>query len=138
MRKEDVARATQTFKLQQVHQETIQTLEDEAIKDEKHTHQSFLQACGVAHQACPNESLGVLMYHIHLLIGNMSLTGLLTATLQLTIRLRDPIYSPSHPRSPAITTHSTGTEQQHLPGQEAELDPSGDAEPISHPRELPQ
>ena len=78
------------------------------------------------------------MYPIHLLTGNMSLTGLLTATPQLTIRSRDPISSPSHPRRPATTTHSTWTKWQHLPGHEVELDPSGDTEPVSCPRELPQ
>ena len=98
VRKAEAARTAITSKLQQVHQETIQTLEDEAIEEEKHAHQSFLPACGVALQACPNESLGVLMYCIHLLTGNMSFIGLLTATLQLTIKSRDTISSPSHPR----------------------------------------
>ena len=62
VRKAEAASVMQTSKLQQDHQETMQTLEDEAIKEEKHTHQSFLQACGVALQALPNEALGVLMY----------------------------------------------------------------------------
>ena len=91
----------------------MQTLEDEAIEEEKHAHQSFLQACGVALQACPNKALGVLMYPIHLLTGNMSLTSLLTAALQLTIRSRDPIPSPSHPRRPATATQSTRAKWQH-------------------------
>ena len=138
VRKAEAARAVQTSKLQQVHQETIQTLEDEGIKEEKCACQSFLWACGAALQACPNESLGVLMYPIHLLTGNMSLTGLLMAAPQLTIRSRDPISSPSHPRRPSTTTHSTGTKQQHLPGCEVELDPSGVAEPVSCPGEPPQ
>ena len=42
VRKAEAASAAQTSKLQQVHQETIQTLEDEAIKEEKCAHQSFL------------------------------------------------------------------------------------------------
>ena len=134
----EAASAAQTSKLQQAHQETIQTLEDEAIEEVKHAHQSLLWACGMALQACPNESLGVLMYPIHLLTGNMFLISLLTAASQLTIRPRDPISSPSYPRRPATSTHSTGTKQQHLPGHEVEFDPSGDAEPISHPGEPPQ
>ena len=93
VRKAEAVRVAQTSKLQQVHQETIQTLEDEAIEKEKHAHQSLLQACEAALQACPNKSLGVLMYHIHLLTGNMSLTSLLMAASQLTIKLRDPISS---------------------------------------------
>ena len=112
----------------------MQTLEDEAVEEEKHACQSFLQACGAALQACPNAALGVCMYPIHLLTGNMSLTSLLMAALQLTIRSRDPIPSPSCPRRPATTTHSTGTKWQHLPGWEVELDPSGDEEPTCHPQ----
>ena len=138
VRKAEIASVVQTSKLQQAYQETIQTLEDEAIEEEKCACQSFLQACEVALQACPNKSLGVLMYPIHLLTGNMSLTGLLMAALQLTIRSRDLISSPSHPRRPATATHSTGTKWQHLPGHEAEVDPSGDGEHISCPREPPQ
>ena len=94
VRKAEAASVAQSSKLQQVHQETIQTLEDEAIEEEKCAHQSFLWACGVALQACPNEALGVVMHPIHWLTGNMSLTSLLMATPQLTIRLRDPISSP--------------------------------------------
>ena len=82
----------QALKLQQTHQETMQNLEDEAL--EKHACQSFLWACGVALQACPSEALGKLMYPIHLLTGNMSLTSPLTATSPLIIKLQDPI--PSH------------------------------------------
>ena len=116
----------------------MQTLEYEAIKEEKHACQCDLQACGADLQACPNEGLGVLMYPIHLLTGNMSITSLLMATPQLTIRLMDPIPSPSHPRRPATTTQSTRARQQHLPEWEAELDPSGDGELVFHPGEPPQ
>ena len=52
----------------------MQALEDEALKEESHSHQSFLQACGVALQACPHEALGIPMHPIHLLTGNMSLS----------------------------------------------------------------
>ena len=116
----------------------MQTLEDEAIKEEKCACQSFLQACEVALQACPKEALGVLMYPIHSLTGNMSLKSLLMATLQLTIRSRDPMPTPSFPRRTATSTQFTRAKWQHLPEQEVELDPSGDGEPVSHPRELAQ
>ena len=53
VRKAEAASVAQTSKLQQVDQETIQTLEDEAIKKEKHVHPFFLQACGVALRTCP-------------------------------------------------------------------------------------
>ena len=77
------------------------------------------------------------MYPIHLLTGNMSLTGLLMAAPQLPISSRDPISSPSCPRRPTTATHPTRNKQQHLPRNEAELDHSRDGEPTS-PRDLPQ
>ena len=131
-------RAVQTSKLQQPHLDTMWALEDEALEVERHSCQSFLWACGAALQACPHEALGILMYPIHLLTGNMSLTGLLTATPQLPISSRDPISSPSHSRRPATSTHPTGNKWQHLPRHEVELDCSRDGEPASHPGELAQ
>ena len=97
VRKAEAASVAQASKLQQTHQETMQNLKDEALEVEKHPCQSFLQACGVALQACPNEALGKLMYPIHLLTGNMSLTGPLMATSPLIIRWQDPICSPATP-----------------------------------------
>ena len=138
VRETEAIRAAQTSKLQQTHMDIMQALEDEALKEEKHSHQSFLQACGVALQACPNETLGIPMYPIHLLIGNMSLTSLLMAAPHLPISSRDPISSPSHPRRPATTIHPTGNKWQHLPRCEVELDHSREGEPTSHPREPPQ
>ena len=116
----------------------MQALEDKALEEQRHSCQSFLWACGVALQACPHKALGIFTYPIHLLTGNMSLTSLLTAAPQLTISSRDPISSPSHPRKPTTATHLTGNKWQHLPRCEVELDCSGDREPTSHPRELPQ
>ena len=55
IRKAEAASAGQASKLQQVHQETMWNLEDEALEVEKCACQSFLQACGVSLQACPNE-----------------------------------------------------------------------------------
>ena len=137
VRKAEAASVVKASNLQQVLQETMQNLDGEALVVEKHTHQSVLQACAVALQACPNEALGKLMYPIHLLTGNMSLTGLLTATLPLTIRSQDPVPSSCCPRRSATTTHSPGAKQQHLSGCEAEPDHPGDGEPASLPRELP-
>ena len=94
VRKAEAASAAHASKLQRVHQETSWSLDDEALEVEKCACQSFLWACGAALQACLNEALGKLVYPIHLLTGNMSLTGLLTATLPLTIRSRDPIPPP--------------------------------------------
>ena len=115
VREAEAARVAQTSKLWQAHLEAMQILEDEALEEERCSHQSFLGACGAAVQACPNEALWICIYPIHLLTGNMSLTDLLMATLQLTISSRDPIPSPSHPRRPTSTTHPTGNKWQHLP-----------------------
>ena len=104
VREAEAARAAQTSKLWQTNLETMWALEDEDLKGERHSHQSFLLACEVALQACPHKALGILMYPIHLLTGNMSLTSLLMATPQLTISSRDPISSPSHTR---LQVHST-------------------------------
>ena len=138
VRKAEAASAVQASKLQQTHQETTQNLEDEALEVEKCACQSFLQACGAALQACPNEALGKLMYPIHLLTGNMSLTGPLMATSPLIIKLWDPIPSPCHPRRSATATHSLRAKWQHLPGHEVEPGHPRDREPTSCPRELPQ
>ena len=138
VREGEATRAAQTSKLQQTHLETMQALEDKAIKEERHFHQSYLWACEVVLQACPHEPLGIFMYPLHLLTGSMSLTGLLMATPQLPIRSRDPISSPSHSRRSTTTTHPTGNKWQHLPRCEVELDHSRDGEPTSHPRDPPQ
>ena len=138
VREAEAARVAQTSKQQQIHLETMWTMEEKALEEEKCSHQSFLQACGVAFQAIPNTALGILMYPIHLLTGNMSLPCLLTAASQLTIGSKDPIPSLYHPRRPTTTAHPTGNKQQHLPRHDVELDCSGDGEPASHPGELSQ
>ena len=58
----------------------MQDLECEAIEKEGQDCQSFLEACGVALQACPPEAHGVLMYPLQLVTGNMSLADLLSTT----------------------------------------------------------
>ena len=50
VRKAEAASAVEASKLQQAHQETMQDLEDEVLKVEKHAHQSFLWVCGAALQ----------------------------------------------------------------------------------------
>ena len=137
VRKAEAARVVQTSKLWQTYLEAMQALEDEAFEEERHSHQSFLWACGAALQACCHKVLGILMYPLHSLTGNMSLTGLLTAAPQLPISSRDPISSPSCSR-PATATHPTGNKWQHMPRCEVELDCSRDGETTSCPGEPPQ
>ena len=66
--------------LQQSLGESMQDLEQKAIEKEGWDHQSFLEACRAALQACPPEAHGVLMYPLQLLTGNMSLATLLVTT----------------------------------------------------------
>ena len=80
----------------------------------------------------------ILMYPIHLLTGNMSLTSLLMAAPQLIISSRDLMPSPLHPGRTTTATHPTGSKQHHLPRCEVELDCSGNGESASHPGKLPQ
>ena len=52
----------------------------------KSVHQSFLWACGVALQDCPNEALTNLMYLLHLLMGSPPLPSPLMVTLQSRVK----------------------------------------------------
>ena len=109
--------------LQQAHREAIRALESEAIKEDGWVYQSFLWACRAALWACPAEALGILMYPIQLLTGNMFLTGLLIAAPQQTISPRDPIPSPSHSTRPTMAAHSAGTKWPYSPpGHDMGLD----------------
>ena len=121
IRKEEAANVVQASKLQWQHQEAMQNQKEEALEVEKHSCQSFLQACGVALQACPNEALGKLMYPLHLLTGSLSLPGLLRATSPLTIRSIDPIPSPCHPSRSATAVCSPRAKQHCSPEHKAEL-----------------
>ena len=138
IREVEVACMTHAFDLQRAHGETILALESKAIKEDGWAHQSFLWACGVALQACHMEALGVLMYPIQLLTGNMSLTSLLMATPQQTISPRGPVPSPFHSKRPTVVAHSARTKWPHCSsGCEMGLDWSGD-EPTSCPKEPPK
>ena len=137
IREVKAACVTCTFDLQQAHREMIWALESEAIEEDGKAQQSFLQACRVAFQACHTEALGVLMYPIQLLTGNMSLTSLLTAAPQQTINPRGPIPLPSCSERPTVVAHSVATKWPcSSPRCNMGLDKSGD-KPTSCPEELP-
>ena len=106
IRKAKATNATWASKLQQQHQEAMQDLEEEALQVEKDACQSFLWACGVAFQACPNEALAKLMYPLHLLTGILPLQGPLMATSPLIASLRNPFPSPHHPHRPTAAVPS--------------------------------
>ena len=63
--------------IQQSHSDNMQHLEREAIEEEEKDHQSFLSACGMALQVCPLKAQEVLICHLQMLMGNMSLATLL-------------------------------------------------------------
>ena len=60
-----------------------QDLECEAMEKERWDHQSFLEAYGVALQACPPKAHRLLIHPLQLLARNMPLTTLLVTTPQL-------------------------------------------------------
>ena len=126
IRKAEAVNVVQASKLQCQHQEAMQNLEEEALEVEKHSWQSFLQACGAALQACPTNALGKLMYPLHLLMGSLSLPGFPLATLPLTLRSKDPIPSPCHPSRSATAVHPLRAKQHHSPEHEVKVDHPGD------------
>ena len=125
IRKAKAANAVQASKLQWQHQEAMQNLEEEALK-EKCTHQSFLWACGVALQACPNDTLAKLMYPCHQLMGSPSLPGPLMVTSPLTAMSRNPITSSQCPSRPVTIVPSPRAKWCWSPEQEAEVDCPGE------------
>ena len=121
-RKAKAANAAWASKLQQHHQEAMQNLKEDALEEEIHTQQSFLQACGAALQACPNDTLAKLMYPLHLLIGSPSLPGPLMVTSPLTARLRNPVTSPHYPSRLTAMVPSPRPKWHWSPEWEAEAE----------------
>ena len=76
IREAEAASADHAHTSQQSLGESVQDLEHEAIEKEGWDHQSSLEACGAALQACPPKACGVLMYPLQLLTENMSLATL--------------------------------------------------------------
>ena len=137
IRKAKAANAMQASKLQWQHQEAMQNLEEEALEVEKCIHLSFLWACGVALQVCPNEALAKLMYPLNLLMGSLSLPGPLMVTSPLTTRLRNPIPTPHCPSRPAAAVPSPRAKQHQSPDWEAEADHPREPAPQRHREEDP-
>ena len=50
---------TQAYDLEQSHQESVLKLEHEALAEEGHDHQAFVEACSTALWACPLKAHGV-------------------------------------------------------------------------------
>ena len=103
----------QAHSIQQSHSEDMQHLKIDALEEEGRDHLSFLSACGVALQACPQNAPGVLMYPLHLLTGNMSLDTLKSPPHQAsTSREESTLKS-----TPAAPAPSPGAKWPHLPNQ---------------------
>ena len=112
IREAENACADHTHKLQKSHGKSMQNIEREAIEEEGWDHQSFLNACGVALQACPPEACGVLMFPLQLLARNMSLAALLVTTLPAGHHHGGPIPTIPHPTGLAVPTPPVGTKLQ--------------------------
>ena len=102
IREAETACADHAHTLEQSHRESMQDIVCEAIEKEGWDHQSFLDVCGVALQACPPEAHEVLMYPLQLLTGNMSLAALLVTTPQPATAIGKPV-----PTTPPLTMSET-------------------------------
>ena len=60
-------------------------LEHEALVEEGHDFQTFVEACSAALQVCPTEAHGAQMYPLLLLTGNVPLAAMLATTPQLAM-----------------------------------------------------
>ena len=115
--------AAQACSIQQSHLEGMQSLKTDALEEEGRDHLSFLSACGAALQACPPNVLGILMYPLHLLTGNMSLATLLSLLHQVyTNREESTLMS-----TPAAPAPSPGAKWPHLPNVMSSSPLLGDA-----------
>ena len=81
---------TKVHDLQQSHREGILKFKHEALEKEESTCLLFLEVCGAALRACPIKAHGVLLNPSQLLMGNLPLGSLLTATLQQALPAREP------------------------------------------------
>ena len=87
---------------------------------EGYTCLSFLEACGAALRACPIEAHGVLLYPLQLLMGNILLASLLTATPQPAPLAREPPLTVPPPLVSKPSSSPTGAKQWcHPSGEEA-------------------
>ena len=134
IRKAEATNVAWASKLQWQHQEAMWNLEEEALKEEKCTHQSFLWACGAALQSCPNNALAKLMYPFPSVNGKSIPPRPIMATSPLTTRLRNPITSPCHP---TVMVPSPRAKQCWSPEQEAEADHPGEPTPQRQGEEIP-
>ena len=103
--------ADHTHTLQWSLDESMQDLECKAIEKEGWDCLSFLEAHGVALQACPTEVQGVLVYPLQLLMGNVSLATLLATTTILATLIGRPTPETSPPTVVETPTTPTGTKQ---------------------------
>ena len=122
MRETESYSMAQAHSIQQFHLEGMQHLKTDTLEEEGRDHLFFLSTCGVALQACPPNALGILMYPLHLLTGNMSLATLLSPPPQASDQ--GGIYSYVYPSG----THTLpGAKWPHLPNQTSSSPLLGDA-----------
>ena len=113
IREAETACMDHTHTLQWSLDESMEDLECKAIEKEGQDCQSFLEACGMALEACLTEVQGVLMCPVQLLMGNMSLATLLAATGQLATPIGRPI--PATPPPTMADTCTSNEDQTVMP-----------------------
>ena len=82
--------------LQQAHRDSVLVLEHQTKAEERWDHQAFVEAFGVAIQACLPETQGILLYALQLMTSNVPLATLLG--MSTTTQLQAMADSSFHPK----------------------------------------
>ena len=135
--------ATQAQALEKSHKERMLKLEHEALAEEGHDCQTFMEACSTALQVCPFEAHGVLMYPLQLLTSNMQLAAMLATTPQLAPMGRElpsTACPPTVSRMPAPPSrakwqHCSSNQEAMMPRPEEEEVASLDITLEEHPHQ---
>ena len=102
----------QAHDLELSHIGSVLKLECEALMEEGHDCQVFMEACITALWACPTKNHGALMYPLLLLTDNVSLAAMLASTPQLTTMDRELLVAASPSTVSRMPTSPSGTKQQ--------------------------
>ena len=135
--------------LQQANRDSVLTLECQMKAEERQDCQAFMEAFGMAIQACSPKNQGTLLYTLQLLTGNVPLAALLgmsATTQQLAVVDGGPAPASSIPSVLEMPVPQTGTKcQWHssdkgvpAPRQEEEEMADINNPPKEHPHHKPK
>ena len=118
-------------------------LECEALAEEEHDCQPFVEDCSAALLSCPLEAHGVLMYPLLLLTGNVPLATMLATTPQPATAGRELSLTASPPTVSRMLAPPTGTkwwcqssDQEEAASRAKEEEAAGlDVSPEEHPHQ---